>query len=324
MAKMPKSLREQERRAEELRQQVYGLDNEGTGEGDDPSQQQPASQDQDTTGTEGEDNPTDQPQNPAPEDNPAPQDDNPGDADESLAERYRKLDAAHKTLQGKYRSEVPRLQEENKNLRERLEKLESQAQQAEERAEESERKLSDHLQRLNDEFGEDLAESFRETAREIASEEVKSDRQKREEEAQNRFMAAVRRNITDFDQINPDPEFIQWLTSQPDPVTGGTLRDKLNQAGAERDLQTVVQIFDEFRRRNQNPSQQPQNTDPTAPENQVTPKSRSTPPNDQPQQPGYTTDDYVQLQRDIARGKYRGREEEARRLEEEIHAAITQ
>ena len=311
----PRAALEAERRAIELHKQVYG----------DPDAVQDTDQNQPDTDTQPPQGESPAPEAPAPagQEQPVKTEEETGDDEQGdIFERYRQLEAAHKTLQGKYRAEVPRLSQQVRDLTQQLEKLQSQKETAEANAEEAQQRLADLNAQLRDEFGDEAATAVTDVARQVAREEAANARREAEESAQSRFWNTIDYRIPDFEQVNVDPKFIAWLQT-PDPNTGFPYQDTLNAAGNRFDAATVVDVFNAYKRATTNPQPEQQQTlDPMSPEAQVAPSKRQgrSLPNQKPQ---YTPDDYTRLMREIERGEWRGREAEARALEEEIHAALT-
>ena len=308
----PKAVREQEARAEALRQEAYGTQDTEESAPEEPESE--LSDDEQNITAEDE-------QELEPEQEESPEADD-GDGDDDLQERYDRLLSAHQTLQGKYRAEVPRLQDQVRELTRKLDESAQQRQQAEAAKDDAEAKLDKHRQHLTDEFGDEFTQSMEELARGVASREVNDLRQTTQQDRHQAFMDAIYLRIPDFDQVNTDPAFVRWLRETPDPVTGFSYQDRLNQAGDARDVRGVVDVFDEFKRTQQKRSRN--RRDPRSPQAQVNPKrgqGRTPPP--KPEQPSYTTDDWDRLQRELRDGRWNGREDEARQLEREIHAALT-
>lgn len=235
-----------------------------------------------------------------------------GHADEpDVSAEYKRLQEAHKALQGKYNAEVPRMASQIRELEEKLKEATRKGERAEKEADEAKKQLADRIDSIRSDFGDDLADVIGDIA------DRRTDMQAQEESALqndvNRFWRQVRRAVPDFDAVNGSQDFVQWL-QKPDEVTGVARQATLNDAGQDLDAITVVEIVNAFKRErsaNQPPSL---NT-------QVAPKRK--PRQEQPpEKPTYTVDDFVQLQRDIQAGHYRGREAEAAALEREIHSAL--
>lgn len=323
---VPRNLRKQHEDAEKLRQELYGTPEQDTeesqqqqeGSGEESAQQQEsegegkqsAEEQHDDTSSEHklEDETEEQPTTvPKPE--------------------YDRLLGAYNTLKGKYDSEVPRLSQQVRDLKQQLE--DAQREQPADPAPEREGKPpegagDDRIQRLRDEFGDEFADTVQSVAREEATRSIQSSENERKQNERQRFIDTVYRNIPEFDEINTSKAFIQWLNDTPDPKTGGSMKESLSRAGDDCDALAVKQIFDEFLEAQKPQPKSEDNSrqdDPTSPENQVSPgnKGKESAPK---QKPSYTPDDYRVLQEQIQRGKWKGKEDEARQLEREIHASI--
>lgn len=317
----PRAAQEQLKRAEQLHREMYGDPN---------APAKPEAEDTPTepeATTEPENEP--EPQEPAPAADPEPEQQPEPEApkghadEEDLKERYRKLDAAYSTLQGKYRAEVPRLQEQVRTLQADLINAQKSQAQAEQSADTAKAELESIQTRLQDELGEDAAKAVSDTVRSMVSAEMgqrKSDTQAepQEDPAINRFWNTLKRRVPDFDQVNHSPEFIQWLQT-PDPTTGLPIQETLNAAGTDLDVLTVIDVVEQFKRETKPPERAPS---PTSPEQQVAPPKKAA-RKEPAQKPKYTPHDYVTLQEQIRLGMWKGREDEARALERDIHAALT-
>lgn len=313
----PRAAQEQLARAEQLHREMYGDPNApAQPEAEDTAQEPEAT-------TEPESEP--EPQEPAPEPEPEPEAPQ-GHADEDdLSEKYRKLDAAYKTLQGKYRAEVPRLQEQVRTLQADLIEAQKSQAKAEKSADQATAELESIQSRLQDELGEDAAKAVSDTVRSMVSAEMgqrKADTQPeapKENPEQSRFWNTLHRRVPDFDQVNNSRAFVAWLNETPDPNTGLTLQDTLNAAGNDLDVLTVIDVVEQFKREQQPPEPKPSAT---SPEQQVAPQKKA-PRREPVQTPKYTPQDYAVLQQQIRQGLWKGREDEARALERDIHAALT-
>lgn len=247
---------------------------------------------------------------------------------EPIEEAYRRLKAAHETLHGKYKKEVPRLNQQLSDAQDRIAELEGQLrdaqsrlQQSEQGREQAEGQVQQYEQYLRDEYGEEFSDAVNRVAEQVASQKIDEKQREQDQTEWDRFISAVKRNIPDFDAVNEDQAFVDWLNKTYDPDTGDLYQHTLNQASADRDVNSVIRVFSEFKRARDNAAQ-PQ---PTAPENQEAPrrKGQQAPPEPSSERQ-YTPEDYQQLQQEILAGRWKGREAEARQLEAEIHAAITQ
>ena len=331
MSAVPKQIRDQEREAEQLRQQIYGDGSETEGqEGDnapaDPEAQPEPESEAASDGTPGDDTSASE------QEGEPKQEDDPNQRKGWVTrDEYDRLMSTYKTLKGKYDAEVPRLQQQVSDKGAEIARLHERianagAGEGQGQGSSGDQDLDGLIQRLRDDFGDDFADTVQAVARNVATNSVKESREEGQQEQWQRFINSVRRNIPDFDAINQSQEFVDWLNATPDPATGGTMQDKLEQAGSDMDALTVKAVVDEFKARNQQPEPEtPPNPDPepdpTAPESQVSPNKgnqRSAPD----QKPQYTAQDFQALQREIQDGKWKGRMDEARALEREIHAQV--
>ena len=312
---LPKALLEQEERANELHRQMYQEQEPAPADTPTPEPSEPIS--------------TELEPEPAPDSEAEP---DPEPTETVPAEQHRKLEAAHQTLQGKYRAEVPRMQEQIRTLQQELIDAQRQRLQAEQSAQAAEGQVNDLQTRLREEFGDEAADTLSEYARTLMRTELderqqqttaKPESQKPEPATQDqpspevtRFWNTLRRRVPDFDQVNVSPAFITWLQN-PDPTTGLSYQETLNEAGADLDVLTVIDVVSAFKQ--QQTAAQP-HLDPKSPAQQVSPQRRQ--PRATPQKPQYTVKDYTDLQNQIRRGEWVGREAEAQALEQEIHAAL--
>lgn len=308
----PSIVQQQAAQAEELHKQLYG-----TPDTSDEAQDQP------TDAEQASEEPAAEPEGTAPEAKATAEEPGHAAVEDDLKEKHRRLEAAYATLQGKYRAEVPRLQEQVRTLQAQV----IDAQQAKAKAEQSEQATQAELDsvqsRLKEEIGDDAANAVSEYTRQLVRSEMGElkNQQKPAEQTQDtavdRFWSTLRRREPTFDQINTSPAFLQWLQT-PDPNSGLPYQETLNAAGQDLDVLTVVDLVKQFKHDTQ---PQPKPDAPTAPAQQIAaPKAaqRSAPP----AKPDYSPQDYAELQEQIRRGLWKGKEQEARVLEREIHAAL--
>lgn len=314
---VPRTAQIQLEKAEELRRQMYGEDTppEGTliEDGSNNLEQQIP-----------ENNPATTP-DPAESADPAPSDDgHVAPIEESLEEKYRKLEAAHLTLQGKYRAEVPRHLDTIKDLRQQLDAAKKGQQEAERAARQAEVDLSAATSRLTEEVGEDAGKAISDLANSIVDEKInqRMDKLNQDEQSaenpEDAFWNTIYGKVPDFYAVNNSPEFDGWLRGTDDPTTGLTYKDSINEAGRELNALRVVEIVQQFQRREIAPPPPPKSEQ----EQHVSPPKTPAPPKE-PELPQYTAADYTKLQEQVRKGMWKGREAEAEALERKIHAALT-
>ena len=243
----------------------------------------------------------------------------------------------YKTLQGLFNAEVPKLQQQNKDLsaklQEAIDRLDKQSQQPATTPEQ--RPAVDPKDVEN--FGSDLVEMVqRQTQHVLGSvagklDSVVSDFEKRlvqleqalkgttqtvamtaEEVFFNRLATAV----PDWEQINANDAFLAWL-ADVDPVYGQPRQAALNAAQQSLDVARVAAIFNTFKATLPKPNQA-QN----ALAKQVSPKTAAAAQPAPAEKPVVTQAQIQAFYKELATGKYRGREAEAAQLEAVINDAI--
>ena len=249
-------------------------------------------------------------------------------------------------IQGKYNAELPPLREENSQLKAQVGQLEEQIKelsaQQQQQAAASPDTLADARQSIVDslsaeereEYGDDLITLMAKIALGAVSksaappqlakdnDEVKAEiarlKQDREAEKQAQaddrdasFLADLTARVPDWQALQNAPQSQEWLRAY-DQSTKKQYNDRLQQAAAEYDMQTVLAMFEHMRKLTTQHTPKPK-------ENQVQPNtSRAT--NDSPTE-GRTWSgaDITKFYRDKSDGKYS--KEEGERLERDIFQA---
>jgi hypothetical protein len=136
------------------------------------------------------------------------------------------------------------------------------------------------------------------------------------------------KELPEWRDINKKVEFKQWLGLQ-DPLSGAKRQDMLNAAFEANQSPRVLAFFQEFLRGHQNaPTAGQQQAATPAPKTSLDSlaapgraKTAAAPEAPAPAKPIYTAAQINQFYRDSAQGKYRGREEEKNRIEQDIFLA---
>ena len=329
MPAIPRNVRAQAEQAEQLQKELVDRDTDEPAPQDENADE--ASADEGTDATEGQSQ-----QEPSQEgEEQPPKAPEPESAEAAESDDYQRLKQAHETLHGKYKAEVPRMAGEIRDLKQQLSdrdaqisdlqsRLQSASEAQQDRTTPDSENPDEYDRKLREELGDEFAEAVEHKARMIARGEVQQAKTETQEDDIERFKGQIRRSIDNFDEINRSQDFVNWLNANYDPRTGFTYQETLNQAGADRDVGGVVQVFNQFKQAQQPEAEVPQNNSPEA---HQAPPRKGQPSGEAPQQsrqPEYTPEDYVQLQNEIRRGKWKGKEAEANQLEAEIHAALTQ
>lgn len=135
--------------------------------------------------------------------------------------------------------------------------------------------------------------------------------------AEQSFFSSLAHSVPDWEAVNSNPKFHEWL-SQVDPVYGEPRQKALTIAREAMAVGRVVAIFNAFKATMAAP--QPTNEDLQA---QVAPARSASAPAPVEQGAQYVSGrEVTQFYEDLRRGRYRGKEAEANRIEAVINAAI--
>lgn len=241
----------------------------------------------------------------------------------------------YRTLKGMYDAEVPRLHAELKELKAQVDKL----RQAPPAPQEPPPKAAEPVKLVTDAdveaFGQDLIEVQRKVAREVAAEfrqeldELKGENAKLREQLtatgtqviEASFEQRLHRLVPDFDAVNADPKWIEWL-NEIDPLLRGPRKNVAQQAFNTGDVEGVAHYVKLFKE-----SMTPVATSDTAQEleRQIQPsRSAASAPTPSPKGRIYTNADIQRMFKTAVDLGAKGRHEEARKLEAEIDAAYTE
>jgi len=257
---------------------------------------------------------------------PAPQ---PEDTEESWRQRYY-------SLQGMFNAEVPRLRTEVQELTNQLKTLrETQAPQpAAPQTPVSDKDI--------EAFGPELVDLMRRVASERTAsletevtqlKSVNADlrkqlgtvEQSQGNSALRQFETDLTNVVPDWQAVNVDQDFLRWL-GELDPVGGVQRQAFLNDAYQALDARRVANIFNAFKAtKAPAPAPAPAPSQAAELNRQITPKStqQSAAPSQSPNERIWSTDEIASFYKDTSLGKYRGREDEQRRIESEIEAAVS-
>ncbi|HKJ72980.1 MAG TPA: hypothetical protein VKA19_02595, partial [Alphaproteobacteria bacterium] len=131
------------------------------------------------------------------------------------------------------------------------------------------------------------------------------------------FWEQINQQVPHWKQLQSTPEFQDYLLEY-DPILGGTKDDAMQQAQQELNYERVIAIFNAYR--GPRPAQSNDNGQP--PEPPITPDSIGGGGGpDIDEGPSFTESQVSTFYTDLANNKYRGREDEAQRIERDIKAA---
>lgn len=247
------------------------------------------------------------------------------------------------SLQGMFNQQVPALQQELKDIKDKLKKVEE--------APPTEPVKPDGALVTDKDvtaFGSDLIDVIRRGARDeiaqlttsyeakirtledrlaAATQDVTRVAQSQAESAQSRFFESLEGRLPNWEGIQGSAECQNWLGSRA-PGATHTWNDLLVGAAERRDVDAVVEVFDEFFKvhpalRPGQPRPQPTQRNKPELERQVTPpKSSASAPTPSATKRVYTSKEYSEESMKVIRLVQNGRRAEADALEAELNAAL--
>lgn len=242
----------------------------------------------------------------------------------------------YNTLRGKYDAEVPRLHQQVKDLMAEMQALKEAQKAKPEPAPEPKRYVTDEDKET---FGADLLDVQRRVALEVGaayeSQITKLEQHIQALEAklnetggqigQVSFETRLRQVVPDFDAINRDPRWVEWLNGY-DPIIRGPRRGVAQKAFNDGDAEAVADYVRLFKATIE-PQQEKQSDRKVELERQVTPSRSATATPAPASEPGKKI--YTDAQADKVWAKVMelgkaGRYDEAAKLEAEISAAYVE
>jgi len=145
--------------------------------------------------------------------------------------------------------------------------------------------------------------------------------QTQQQNAQQGFFNALTKNMPNWEALNGDRAFHQWLLT-PDPLTGITRQTYLEDAQKSLDVSRVLSIFKAFAPVTETPSAPSRKAPTSELELQVAPgRSLSAQAPSSNDARKWTRGEITKLYDDNRRGEFRGREDEFKSLERDLFAA---
>jgi len=325
---LPKAVQQQLEEADRIAAELGG---EKTGEGS--SETNPNNQQSDPV----------EPQ--VPQQDPPPSDPSPDNtvSQESKTQEIPEEKWAHKyhTLKGMYDAEVPRLHSQVREMQTQIQQLITEKAQVETRVAEVPKVESLITDEDKEAFGPDLIDlinrateskvaTLRDREADLLQKISKLEGQlgtvteRQGVSDKDRFLMGLGQQVSDWEAINVDPNFIAWL-QEVDPVYGLPKNVALTTAYENLDVSRVASIFNTYKQTlapvqtQAAPAKRQQEL-----QRQVAPtRTRSTSsPNDNLDKPVYTNGDIEKFYTDWRRGYYT--DDEAASMESQIHAAIAE
>lgn len=251
----------------------------------------------------------------------------------------------YRSLRGLYEQQVPQLRTELKQRDETVNNLSQRLQELEKRTPVSATTPTQPSQKLVTQqdveaYGADLIDLIKRAAQES----VPSWEQERQElmgkvaklESQlgsvstqsqtavaDAFWAGLERRVPDWQTLNTDQNFLQWLTERI-PGTPVNRQSILDEANARWDAGAVAEVFDEYKATHTRTPTPATPAQPAAPslQSQVAPsRTRAAAPQAPTQERVWTSKDIGEFYQQVRRGVIRP--EDAARIEGEINAAVS-
>jgi hypothetical protein len=143
--------------------------------------------------------------------------------------------------------------------------------------------------------------------------------------AEERFFSALAREVPDWEQVNGNQRFHEWLLT-PDPMTGITRQTYLVDAQRSHNVPLVANIFNAWKEISGVAAQPQTQSKPNRARNelemQVAPgRSLSAAPNTQSQEKQWDVNDITKFYEDVRKGIFKGREAERAEIERDIFLA---
>jgi hypothetical protein len=260
----------------------------------------------------------------------------------------------YRTLQGKYDREIPQMRAQVQSLENLIATMRTAPPPPQMPAPESVPAYSPVSEEDQQAYGPELIEASRRWARgEVQAElnelrgEIRNLRAGQDRQTAQTATNRLERELDsdpelangNWQRLNHDPNFIQWL-QEIDPFSGVSRYVMLNHAYSGGDADRTGRFFKAYMRehtdRNPPPSSPPQTYNgangyvdtgqPPRLEDFAAPgrASRATPGGGAPEKRIWTNRDITAFYEDRTRGKYRGREDEAERLERDIFDAASE
>ena len=265
-------------------------------------------------------------------------------------DEYNKLEQRYRTLQGMHAADVARFRTETASLTAAIQDLEERLL-AQEKAttsvvtpvkyvtEDDEREYGDTLdmvRRAAREEAEAIARkqeaAYLERINQLESQlghvrntvipTVEGLTKSQQEQIKAEFWGAIDTQVPDWRTINDNQDFKAWLLAE-DPITGSTRQQFLSQARDEYNAPRVIKFFQEWKRLaagGQTPA--PQNNAQSELERMVAPgasKGGSIPT--QPEKKQWTRAEVAQFYKDVATGKYAGKDDARKKVQDDIFLA---
>jgi uncharacterized protein YukE len=244
----------------------------------------------------------------------------------------------YKTLQGRYNSDVPALQTQVKELKNQLEDAVTKLNEVAKPVEKQEKRpvadpqdveafgsdLVGMVQRVAERMFGSAASEFKAQAASIeqrlarVEESLKGTSQTVAVNAEQAFFDRLAKLVPNWEEINANQAFLDWL-AEVDPVYGQPKQSALDAAQRSLNAERAANVFKAFA------ATLPQQPKSNPVDKQVSPKAAaSSAPTGTDNKPIYTQKQISDFYNVVARGAYRGRQQEMQQIEAKINAALAE
>lgn len=237
-------------------------------------------------------------------------------------------EARYNVLQGKYNAEVPRLHGEVSSLRELVTELtksinnqtaQAQAAPVQETIPESVDYIRKEMPALEDAMkyliNKEVQGLIEEKMKTVDT-SINTLYQSNITTAQSMFQKNLSERVPNWEKLNTDPNFLAWL-EQPDRYYGQKKLDLLRQASNSLNVNVTANFFEDYiKEKGGSPSTQNKKEKLVAP--MANRSSGFVPSTDGV----ITTKDISKFYEDVSKGYYHGRDDERKKLEDSINAAV--
>lgn len=287
----------------------------------------------------GEDDPTD-PQDPpgnTPPVTPPTPVTPPVQQDEQWKQRYL-------TLKGKYDAEVPRLQNDIRDLKTRLDAVVATPQKPAEPTPAPTPKAARVTEKDAETFGADLLDVIKRQTEDALSESearwknvvdsLKTENAELKAQVtgvtknqavteRQMFFSKLAQHVPDWETINTNEDFLGWL-GEPDPLSGYTRQDYLNNAFEQLDVVRTANIFKAFAALTPPAPVEKQQEQRSEVQRQVAPgKSKTVPASPSSDSRVWSYAEIEEFYVDVRSGKYTGKPDELAKIEAQIDLAVS-
>ena len=221
-------------------------------------------------------------------------------------------------LQGKYNAELPRLNQDLHNLRDQINRLQEENTGLKKEPEKPIERPD--FTEVREDLGDGAADAFAKQQETIDKQNQLIDEmrqkiaqlgQNTQQSSEQMFYSTLKTLVPEWETLNTDPKFSVWL-GETDIYSGKTRQQLLNEAASTLDVDRTASFFTQWKKLNTKKK--------LGIEKQVTPRTNQTTETPQSQQT-YTRAEVKKFYDDVARGKYRGNQEQMKATDVDITRA---